>query len=137
MRTFFKFFKTYRLSAGVALGSMLFELLVELLQPFFISKIIDNGIAKHDMSVVLTWGAVLAFGALTAFAAGIFSSFVASHASQSLGYDIREALYAKVQGMVMAAASAKARSSCSRLPGRFSRIRRFSYWTKRLAASIR
>ncbi|MFC5528691.1 ABC transporter ATP-binding protein [Cohnella yongneupensis] len=99
MRTFFKFLNTYRLAAGTAICFMLVELLAELMQPYFISKIIDQGIAKHDMSVVLMWGGILTFGALAAFAAGITSSFVAGHASQSLGYDIREALYAKVQGM--------------------------------------
>lgn len=99
MRTFFRFLKTYRLAAGLAILSMLVELVAELVQPFFISKIIDDGIAKHDLSVVWMWGGILALGALAAFAAGIASSFVAGHASQSLGYDIREALYAKVQGM--------------------------------------
>lgn len=105
MRTFFRFLKTYRLAAGLAILSMLIELVAELVQPYFISKIIDDGIAQRDLSVVWMWGGILALGALAAFAAGIASSFVAGHASQSLGYDIREALYAKVQGMAYKAFS--------------------------------
>ncbi|MFD0673790.1 ABC transporter ATP-binding protein [Cohnella sp. GCM10027633] len=111
MRTFFRFLGTYRWSAGMAIGFMLIELFAELMQPFLIAKIIDEGIAKQDLSVVWLWGGVLALGALTAFAAGITSSFVAAHASQSLGYDVREALYAKVQGMAYAAFNRFATSS--------------------------
>lgn len=95
----------------MAIGFMLIELFAELMQPFLIAKIIDEGIAKQDLSVVWLWGGVLALGALTAFAAGITSSFVAAHASQSLGYDVREALYAKVQGMAYAAFNRFATSS--------------------------
>ena len=101
----------YRWSAFIAIGLMFIELIAELMQPYLISVIIDEGIAKRDLSVVWQWGAVLALGALTAFAAGIASSFVAAHASQSVGFDVREALYAKVQGMAYAAFNRFATSS--------------------------
>lgn len=111
MRTFFKFLKIYRLSAGMAIAFMLIELVAELLQPYLISIIIDEGIAKQDLSVVWLWGGVLALAALASFACGILSSFVSAHASQGLGYDVREALYSKVQGMAYAAFNRFATSS--------------------------
>ncbi|WP_427909943.1 ABC transporter ATP-binding protein [Salsuginibacillus halophilus] len=76
---------------------MLFELSVELAQPFIISRIIDDGIIQEDMSVVLTWGGVLVGMSFIAFAAGVINSFYAAHVSQSIGYQIRQRLYERVQ----------------------------------------
>jgi ATP-binding cassette subfamily B protein len=78
------------------------ELAVELLQPFIISKIIDDGIGQDDLSVVLKWGGILVGCTVLAFTVGIFSSFYASHVSQSFGYDLRERLYDKVQSFSFA-----------------------------------
>ncbi|MGF7048435.1 ATP-binding cassette subfamily B protein [Paenibacillus sp. DS2015] len=97
MGIIFSFLKKYRVASIVALSMMLIELTVELLQPFLISKIIDDGIVKQDLSVVWLWGGVLVGSAIFAFIAGILSSFFASHASQGLGYDLRDQLYKKVQ----------------------------------------
>ncbi|ANA81250.1 ABC transporter ATP-binding protein [Paenibacillus glucanolyticus] len=93
----FSTLKKYRVAAIAALVMMLIELTAELIQPLLISKIIDDGIQKQDMSVVWMWGAVLTGSAVIAFIAGISSSFFAAHTSQGLGYDLRDQLYEKVQ----------------------------------------
>ncbi len=97
MSLMFSFLKKYRVAAILALLMMLIELTLELIQPYLISKIIDDGISKQYMPAVLLWGGILTGGTVIAFLAGIFSSFYASYASQGLGYDLREALYQKVQ----------------------------------------
>lgn len=102
MLTIFTFLKKYRFAAGIALLLMLMELTVELLQPFIISKIIDDGIGQDDLSVVLKWGGILIGCSVIAFSVGIFSSFYASHVSQSFGFDLRERLYDKVQSFSFA-----------------------------------
>ncbi len=102
MLTMFIFLKKYRFTAYVALLLMLVELMVELLQPYIISKIIDDGIVHNNLLVVLKWGGVLIGCSIFAFAAGILSSFYASHVSQSFGFDVRERLYDKVQSFSFA-----------------------------------
>lgn len=97
MRTMFSFLQKYRLATSVALLLMLTELMVELFQPFIISKIIDKGIGNDNLTVVLQWGGVLLGCSVLAFVVGIISSFYASHVSQSFGYDVRDRLYEKVQ----------------------------------------
>jgi ATP-binding cassette subfamily B multidrug efflux pump len=97
MRLILRFLKKYRPSAIMAVFLMTVELAVELFQPFLIAIIIDEGITPKNTSVVLLWGGVLIGGSLFAFCAGILSSFFAAHASQSVGYDVRETLYSKVQ----------------------------------------
>ncbi len=97
MSLMFSFLKKYRVAAILALVMMLIELALELVQPYLISKIIDDGISRQYMPAVLLWGGILTAGTIVAFGAGILSSFYASYASQGLGYDLREALYKKVQ----------------------------------------
>ncbi|GIP49971.1 ABC transporter ATP-binding protein [Paenibacillus sp. DXFW5] len=90
-------FRKYRVAAISAIVMLLIELAVELVQPLIISRIIDQGIRQHEVSVAWIWGGVLMASALVAFLAGITSSFFASHVSQGFGYDLRDKLYEKVQ----------------------------------------
>ncbi|MFB1083137.1 ABC transporter ATP-binding protein [Jeotgalibacillus sp. JSM ZJ347] len=91
------FLTPYKVAIIIALLLMLTELAVELVQPLIISYIIDQGILQNDLSAVMMWGAVLVGCSLAAFAAGVTNSFYSSHVSQSFGFDIREALYKRVQ----------------------------------------
>lgn len=111
MKLVLHFLSKYRISAIMAVFLMLVELMVELFQPFLISIIIDEGIANKDSSVVLLWGGILALGSIVSLGAGIISSFFSAHASQSLGYDVRERLYGKVQAFSYAVFNRFATSS--------------------------
>lgn len=97
MRNILVFMKPYRIAMVIALSLMMVELMVELLQPYIISKIIDHGIMQEDLSVVLLWGGILVGFSLLAVTAGAVNSFYSAHASQSVGYDVRDRLYEKVQ----------------------------------------
>ncbi|MCM3174264.1 ABC transporter ATP-binding protein [Paenibacillus sp. MER 99-2] len=117
------YLKKYRVAAIAALVMMLIELAVELAQPYLISKIIDNGIQEGNLSVVWFWGGVLVASAVVAFAAGIASSFFASHASLGFGYDLREKLYDKVQAFSYAVFNRFATSSLiTRLTGDVTQV---------------
>ncbi|CAM4167576.1 ABC transporter ATP-binding protein [Saccharibacillus endophyticus] len=111
MSLVFSFLKKYRTASLLALLMMVIELTVELAQPYLISKIIDDGIANSDLSVVWMWGGVLLIGTLFAFGAGIASSFFASYASQGFASDLRETLYDKVQSFSYSVFSKFATSS--------------------------
>ncbi len=97
MRKILSFLNGYRFIVFAAIMFTMVELMVELLQPYIISKIIDDGIGQDKLSVVLGWGGVLAGCSILALAAGLLSSFYAAHVSQSFGFDVRERLYSKVQ----------------------------------------
>ncbi|MDQ0230389.1 ABC transporter ATP-binding protein [Metabacillus malikii] len=92
------FLSPYRIPMTIALTLMLIELAVELIHPLLMAKIIDDGIMKEDLTVVLVWGGIMIAVSLLAFASGIINSFYASHVSQSFGFDIRTTLFSKVQG---------------------------------------
>ncbi|MFJ7746488.1 ABC transporter ATP-binding protein [Peribacillus sp. NPDC097295] len=97
MKKLFSFLKPYRLFIALALFLMLVELGVELLQPLFIARIIDEGILQKDLSVVIMWGAIMVGLSIFSFLGGIVNSFTASHVSQSFGHDIRNSLFGKIQ----------------------------------------
>lgn len=137
MATILSFIKKYRIAAMSAICMMLIELFVELIQPLLISRIIDDGISKQDLSVVWLWGGVLVVSALLAFAAGLASSFFASHASQGFGYDLRDKLYDKVQTFSYAVFSRFPTSSLiTRLTGDITQLQEMVFMSLRFATRV-
>ncbi|WP_077325165.1 ABC transporter ATP-binding protein [Virgibacillus siamensis] len=102
MRNVLSFLKPYKLPIVVAYSLMLIELLVELLLPFFLGKMINQGVLHKDLDNIVMWGSIMIAMAFTAFIAGIFNSFFASHTTFGFSYDVREKLFEKIQGFSFA-----------------------------------
>ncbi|RUL52050.1 ABC transporter ATP-binding protein [Lysinibacillus antri] len=102
MKVVFSYIKPYKWPALIAICLMLFELTVELTQPLIIAKIIDEGIVADDIETIWYWGLILVGLALLAFASGVVNSYFSSHAAQSFSYDLRNALFSKIQSFSMA-----------------------------------
>ncbi|WP_102273171.1 ABC transporter ATP-binding protein [Cytobacillus massiliigabonensis] len=96
------YLKPYRIAVVIALILMLTELGVELVQPFFMAKIIDDGILVNNLSAVIKWGGIMVAFSFISFAAGVINSFYAAHVSQNFGFDVRKALFEKVQSFSFA-----------------------------------
>ena len=97
MRTVLKYIKPYTGLFILGLILMLIELAVELIQPIFISEIIDNGILKNDLNHVYLYLGIMLVTGLVALVSGIWNSFVAGHVSQTFAYDLRTAQFSKIQ----------------------------------------
>lgn len=102
MHSLLSLLKPYRKPIIIALMLMITELLVELWQPLLVAKIINEGIKHQDLDVVLLWGGLMVGMALLAFAAGIINSFYAARVSQGYGFDVRKALFEKIQSFSFA-----------------------------------
>lgn len=94
-----RFLKPYRKWALIAPFLMMIEVAMDLLQPRMVERIVDEGIARLDLNLVLHTGLLMfglavigAFGGMTN---GIFTEF----AVQPFGADMREALFRKVQSL--------------------------------------
>ncbi|GEN46084.1 ABC transporter ATP-binding protein [Alkalibacillus haloalkaliphilus] len=87
----------YRFHMIIAWTLMLIELGVELMLPFILMRMIDEGILVQDLNNVVFWGSVMIGLALLSFAAGIGNSFFAAHVTFKFGYDVRGKLFEKVQ----------------------------------------
>ncbi len=101
LKTIFQYIKTYKVPACIALMLMFVELAVELTQPLLIRKIIDEGIVVKDLHTVGLWGTIMLALAFLAFFAGILNSFFSGYAAQNFAYDLRNALFRKVQSFTM------------------------------------
>lgn len=103
MKTVFRYALPYKWPMFIAIVLMLLELSVELIQPLLIGRIIDDGIMKEDLNTVLVWGSVMLALAFLALITGVVNSYFAAHAAQSFGYDLRQALFQRVQTFSLAA----------------------------------
>jgi ATP-binding cassette subfamily B protein len=97
LRTVFSFLKPYKLAAILAFMLMLVELAVELLLPFFLGMMINDGVVNQDMGNIIIWGSIMISLAFISFVAGIINSFYASHTAWGFARDIREKLFEKIQ----------------------------------------
>lgn len=102
MKKVLSYLKPYYLPMTVALALMLVELVVELMQPLFIAKVINEGIMTKDLDAVMLWGAVMLGLTAIGFVSGIINSYFAAYVSQHYGFDLRKSLFAKIQSFSFA-----------------------------------
>ncbi|MFD1360137.1 ABC transporter ATP-binding protein [Lentibacillus salinarum] len=97
MRHVLSFLKPYKIPITIAYALTLVELMVELLLPFFLGKMINDGVVNQDLQNIVMWGGIMIAMAFMAFVAGIFNSFYAAHTGLGFAYDIRRQLFRKIQ----------------------------------------
>ena len=102
MKTVFAYVKPYIGIVVIALMLMFVELFVELIQPLIMSEIIDEGIIAGDTDTIIYYGLIMIGLTILALASGIINSYFSSHAAQSFGFDLRNALFTKIQSFTMA-----------------------------------
>ncbi|WP_347548728.1 ABC transporter ATP-binding protein [Pseudalkalibacillus hwajinpoensis] len=102
MRNVLSFIKPYRVAAFIAALLMLVELVVELWLPLLMADIIDNGIVKEDLNVVTKLGIFMLVLTVISFVGSIINTFLASYVSQHYAFDLRKALFEKVQSFAFA-----------------------------------
>lgn len=80
-----------------ALFFLSLEAMADLLQPTFMSHIVDEGVKGADVGLILRYGLImLGIAALGAFGA-VMRNLFASHTSQMIGKELRSDIYRKVQ----------------------------------------
>ncbi len=102
MKTVFAYVKPYIGVVVIALMLMFVELFVELIQPLIMSQIIDEGIIAGNTDTIVYYGLIMVGLTILALAAGIINSYFSAHAAQSFGFDLRNALFTKIQSFTMA-----------------------------------
>ena len=102
MKTVLQFLRRYKWPALIAFLLMLLELASDLIQPLFMANIINKGLLEENLHNVAFWGGSLFVLALFSFLSGVFNSFFSSHVAHNFGFDLRKALYSKIQSLTMA-----------------------------------
>jgi len=94
-----KFLKPYWRWAVLAPLLMVLEVAMDLMQPWMIERIVDQGIAQLDMTVVVRTGLLMVGLALIGAVGGVGCTVFSMLASQGFGTDLRGALFRKVQSL--------------------------------------
>ena len=94
-----RFLRPYWRWVILAPVTMLLEVAVDLMQPRLIQRIVDEGIARGDLAIVINSGLWMLGLALIGAIGGIASTTFSVLASQGFGADLRDALFAKVHSL--------------------------------------
>lgn len=73
------------------------ESVADLLQPKFMSDIVDDGVANKDISQILVYGGIMLAIALFGAFAAVMRNYFASTTSQTIGKELRGDMYRSVQ----------------------------------------
>lgn len=73
------------------------ESVAELILPYLMGRIVDVGVATSDKPYMFKMGIIMAVVAAVGIVIGVISAKFAATASQGFGYNLREALFRKVQ----------------------------------------
>jgi len=90
--------KEYKIYAFLTPLVMIGEVLMEVLIPFVMADMIDNGIESADVMYVATRGLLMAGMALLSLLCGALGGMFGSRAAMGFAKNLRNALFSKVQG---------------------------------------
>lgn len=97
MKLIFSMIKKHLLLFCCAIFFLTIEALCDLLQPAFMSRIVDEGVKYQDTSVVLYYGIVMLGVALLGALGAVMRNILASRTSQQIGKELRSVLFQKIQ----------------------------------------
>jgi len=92
----FKYAKKYKKDFTLAILFLLLETFVDLILPTIMSFIIDNGVKNNDLDYVLKYSLYMLIITLLGTSFAVVRNIKSSIVSQSIGKDLREDLYIKI-----------------------------------------
>ncbi len=93
------FLRPYWFWSTLAPLLMVLEVAMDLTQPWLMARIIDEGIARQDIALVLRTGGLMVAAAAAGLIGGMACTVFAVLAAQGFGADLRHTLFAKVQSL--------------------------------------
>ncbi|MBE7022103.1 MAG: ABC transporter ATP-binding protein [Ruminococcaceae bacterium] len=91
------YLKGYGKYALLAPATIILEVLLEIRIPFYMSRIIDVGVANRDMVYILQTGGKMVLMALLSLLFGVLSGMFAAKGAMGFGKGIRRAVFHKIQ----------------------------------------
>ena len=78
---------------------LILEAMADLLQPTFMSYIVDNGVKHADIRQIFIYGIIMLLIALTGAVSAVMRNHFASRTSQTIGKELRQDMYHNVAGL--------------------------------------
>jgi ATP-binding cassette subfamily B protein len=102
LRRAWHFARPYRRSIALFLAAIVLAALVALVPPFAFQRIIDDAIPESDRGLVTVLAGLIVLAAVVDAGLAILQRWCSAHIGEGLIYDLRVALFAKVQRMPIA-----------------------------------
>lgn len=102
MKLYWQILKRYKYSLLLSPFLVLIYVLCETIQPWFMAKIIDNGVLLKDMSVITEIGVYMIGISILGLVVSIVNTYVSSRAAIGFGTDLRSVLFNKIQRLSFA-----------------------------------
>ncbi|OPX46453.1 putative ABC transporter ATP-binding protein [Ruminiclostridium hungatei] len=93
-----KYLKPYMKQVTLGPAFKLLEAILELLIPFMMAKLIDNGVKANNSTFILQMGGLMLLTAIIGAGSAFVCQYYASVASQGFGTTMRNLLFKKIQG---------------------------------------
>lgn len=97
MKRYWQILRKYRLGLALCPFLVLVTVLCETVQPMFMADIVDNGVMKRDLSVIVEVGAYMIGMSLLGVIFNVINVYVSSRTSIGFGTDLRTHLFNKIQ----------------------------------------
>lgn len=97
MRSLLRFGKPYLKQAVFSLVMLLAVVVLDLSIPRFVQRLIDQGIQKKDLQVVLGTSGLMIAASLLSMVAAVLNSNSSIRVGEGVGRDLREAIFGKIQ----------------------------------------
>ncbi|MBR4308843.1 MAG: ABC transporter ATP-binding protein [Oscillospiraceae bacterium] len=94
-----KYLKKYWFFCILAPLFMVGEVAMDLLQPDLMARIVDEGVLKSDMNLIITVGVRMILTVMIGGVFGILCGVFANLAAQSFGNDLRKDLFRRIMGL--------------------------------------
>lgn len=99
MYYYFQILKKYKVNLLLSPLLVLLMVFSETIQPWFMAKIIDDGVMLNDMSTIISSGSIMASIAIGGLFIGIANAYISSQAAIGFGTDLRSLLFNKLQDL--------------------------------------
>ena len=94
-----RYLKKYWFFCLLAPLFMVGEVAMDLIQPDMMADIVDNGVLKNDINLIITVGTKMIFMVMLGGLSGILCGVFANIAAQSFGNDLRKDLFARIMSL--------------------------------------
>lgn len=133
MNIYWQILKKYKTSLIISPVLVLITVLCETIQPWFMAKIVDDGVVHGNLSVITEIGAYMVGISILGLVVSIINVYVSSQASIGFGTDLRGKLFSKIQQLSFTEIDRfNSASLITRLTNDISRIQQVALMSMRL-----